>query len=152
VIRAFPGHINCYPWQWLPQMVDEWSSDLRGIRGLARSTLRNYQESVRLFCAFLTDPAYGWAEECERRFGSHPAQVCFEWNTAVQVQDNEAEPGKRAFTVAELQDLFDYAEEQVLKIRGAGRKGWLAAFRDAVLLKTAYAWGLFSGARPCVGA
>lgn len=112
------------------------------MRRLARSTLRGYQETVRLFCGYLTEPAYGWVAQCEQRFGCHPVQVCFEWNTAVHVQGNEADPGKRAFTVAELQALFDYADEQVLRIRGAGRKGWLPAFRDAVLIKTAYAYGL----------
>ena len=123
-------------------MVDEWSTDLRAVRGLARSTLRGYQEAVRLFCEYLTDPAYGWAGECQQRFGSHPVQVCHEWNTAVHVQGNESDPSKRAFTVDELQALFDYADEQVVRIRGAGRKGWLPAFRDATLLKTAYAYGL----------
>ena len=73
-------------------------------------------------------------------------------NTAVHVADAEADAGKRAFTRAELVALFDHADEQVSRIRGAGRKGWLPAFRDAVLFKTAYAFGLFSGARPCVGA
>ena len=133
---------NSYPWQWLAQMVDEWSMDLRSVRGLRRSTLRGYQESVRLFCDYLTDPAYGWAQECQQWFGSHPVQVCHEWNTAVHVQDNEADPAKRAFTVTELQALFDYADEQVTRIRGAGRKGWLPAFRDATLLKVSYGYGL----------
>jgi integrase/recombinase XerC len=142
VIRAFTSHVNSYPWQWLPQMVDEWCMDLRAVRRLRRSTVRGYQEALRLFCDYLTDPAYGWAAECQHRFGSHPVQVCHDWNTAAHVQDTEAEPAKRAFTVDELQALFDYADEQVTRIRGAGRKGWLPAFRDATLLKTAYAYGL----------
>jgi integrase/recombinase XerC len=142
VVRGFVEHVNAYPWQWLAQMVDEWSMDLRGVRGLRRSTVRGYQEAVRLFCDYLTDPAYGWAGECQQRFGSHPVQVCHEWNTAVHVQDGEGEPAKRAFTVAELQALFDHADEQVTRIRGAGRKGWLPAFRDATLLKVAYGYGL----------
>ncbi|ROO62909.1 site-specific recombinase XerD [Micromonospora sp. Llam0] len=142
VIRAFADHAGGYPWQWLPQMVDEWSADLRSVRGLRRSTLRGYQEAVRLFCDYLTDPAYDWPAECQQRFGSHPVQVCHEWNTAVHVQEGEADPAKRAFTIAELQALFDYADEQVTRIRGAGRKGWLPAFRDATLLKIAYGYGL----------
>ena len=31
--------------------------------------LRGYQNAVRVFCSYLTDPAYGWADECEKRFG-----------------------------------------------------------------------------------
>lgn len=142
MIRAFADHAGGYPWQWLPQMVDEWSMDLRSVRGLRRSTLRGYQEAVRLFCDYLTDPTYDWAAECQQRFGSHPVQVCHEWNTAVHVQEGEADPAKRAVTVVELQALFDYADEQVTRIRGVGRKGWLPAFRNATLLKVAYGYGL----------
>ncbi|MGK3111405.1 hypothetical protein ACPCYV_47870, partial [Streptomyces mordarskii] len=46
--------------------------------------LRGYQEAVRLFCDYATDPAYEWASECERRFGTHPIQVCHEWKCATR--------------------------------------------------------------------
>ena len=69
-------------------------------------------------------------------------QVCHEWNTAVHVQEAEGDPSKRAFTVDELQAFFDYADDQVGAVREAGRKGWLAAFRDAILFKAAYGYGL----------
>jgi site-specific recombinase XerC len=65
-----------------------------------------------------------------------------EWNTAVHVQDNEADAKKRAFTKAELHAFFAYCADQVARIRAFGRKGWLPAFRDATLFKTAYAYGL----------
>ena len=141
-VRAFAEHVQAYPWQWMPQMADEWFTDLRAVRHCARSTIRGYQVSLRGFCGYLTDPAYGWAEECERRFGTHPIQVVYEANAAAHVADSEAEPAKRAFTRAELQALFDHADEQVARIRALGRKGWIPAFRDATLLKTAYGYGL----------
>ncbi|MGH3180430.1 MAG: tyrosine-type recombinase/integrase [Streptosporangiaceae bacterium] len=141
-VRAFARHCGTVPWQWSPQLADEWFTDIRAVRGNARSTLRSYQEAVRSFCAFLTDPAYGWAEQCESRFGTHPIQIVHEWNTAVHVQEYEGEPAKRAFTIDELQAFFDHADAQVTAIRGRGRKGWLPAFRDATLFKTAYAFGL----------
>lgn len=90
----------------------------------------------------MTDPAYEWAASCEARFGSHPVQVVHEWNTATHVQAGEADPRKRAFTKAELHAFFAHCDEQVARIRGFGRKGWLPAFRDATLFKTAYAFGL----------
>jgi site-specific recombinase XerD len=71
-----------------------------------------------------------------------PAQICFEWNTAVHAADYEGDPGRRALAKRELQDLFDYADEQVRHARERGRKGWLTALRDAAALKTAYAFGL----------
>jgi integrase/recombinase XerC len=141
-VRAFAAHAGAYPWAWTPQMVDEWCTDLRTVRRLRRSTLRSYQVAVRLFCAYLTDPAYQWPQQCQRRFGTHPVQVVHEWNAAVHAQQAEADPSKRAFTVEELQAFFDHADAQVARIRVAGRKGWLPAFRDAVLFKVAYAYGL----------
>jgi integrase len=123
-------------------MVDEWCTDLRTVRRLRRSTLRSYQVAVRLFCVYLTDPAYQWPQQCQRRFGTHPIQVVHEWNAAVHAQQAEADPSKRAFTLAELQAFFDHADAQVARIRAAGRKGWLPAFRDATLFKVAYAYGL----------
>jgi integrase/recombinase XerC len=141
-VRAFTRHADAFPWVWSPQMADEWLGDLRSIRSLRRSTLRNYQGTIRSFCSFITDPTYGWADTCQERFGTHPVQVVHEWNTAVHVEEAEADPSKRAFTRGELQAFFDHADEQVDRVRGRGRKGWLPAFRDAMLFKTAYAFGL----------
>jgi integrase/recombinase XerC len=144
-VRAFAGYVSAYPWAWTPAMVDEWLGDLRSLRDLKRSTIRSYSEAVRAFCHFATDPLYGWAETCEERFGTHPVQVVHEWNTAVHVQDNEGDAKKRAFTKAELHAFFEHCDNEVARIRAFGRKGWLPAFRDATLFKTAYAYGLFSG-------
>jgi integrase/recombinase XerC len=141
-VRAFATHAAAYPWAWTPQMVDEWCTDLRTVRRLRRSTLRSYQVAIRLFCAYLTDPAYDWPQQCQRRFGTHPVQVVHECNAAVHAQQAEADPSRRAFTLEELQAFFDHADAQVARIRAAGRKGWLPAFRDAVLFKVAYAYGL----------
>lgn len=142
VVQHFQAHHGEYPWGWTSGLADEWFADLRSVRHVAVSTIRSYQVAVRGFCRFVTDPAYGWAEECEVRFGTHPIQVINEVNSAAHVADSEAEPRKRAFTRSELQTLFDTVDDQVAARRAAGRKGWLSAFRDATLLKTAYAFGL----------
>lgn len=141
-VRAFATHADAFPWRWSAALADDWFGDLRAVGGCVRSTLRGHQGAVRLFCDYATDPAYGWAAECERRFGTHPIQVCHEWNTAVHMQECEAEAPKRAFTRDELQAFFDHADDEVSRVRGRGRKGWLPAFRDAMLFKTAYAYGL----------
>lgn len=141
-VRAFARHADAFPWHWTSQLLDEWFSDLRAVRHLKHSTVRAYQEAIRMFCHYVTDPAYQWAAECEQRFGTHPVQVVHEWNTALHVQGTESDPAKRAFTLDELERLFDYADEQVSRVRVAGRKGWLPAFRDATLFKVAYSFGL----------
>jgi integrase/recombinase XerD len=142
VVLRFIDYTNEFPWAWTPAMVEEYFGDLRSIRRIAHSTIRSYQTSLKLFCSYISNPDYGWDRLCENRFGTHPAQVFFEWNTAAHVQDNEQTPAKRAFTKTELQLLFDHADTQVETIAATGRKGWLPAYRDAVMLKLAYSYGL----------
>ncbi len=141
-VRRFHVHSNEWPWLWTPVMADEWFTDLRVVRRISHSTLRALQGALRQFCWFVTDPAYGWTLECERLFGTHPIQICNDYNTASHVAEVESRPSKRAFTLEELQAFFDHADEQVQVSRGKGRKGSLPAFRDAVLFKVAYGWGL----------
>jgi integrase/recombinase XerD len=123
-------------------LVEEFFGDLRSVKRCKQSTVRRYQNALRLFCSYVSDPDYGWDRVCEQRFGTHPAQVFFEWNTAIRVQDNEQSPAKRAFTKRELQDFFDHADDQVALIAASARKGWLPAYRDATMFKVAYSYGL----------
>jgi len=141
-VRRFVAEAGEYPWRWSPQLVDEWLGDQRAVRHLRQSTIRSKAVTLRLFCEYIVDAAYGWPEECWDRFGTHPTQVCHDWNTATHVQEAEGRAGLRAFTTDELQALFDCADNIVVTTRERGRKGWLSAFRDATLLKVAYAWGL----------
>ena len=141
LVRRLVAFTNAYPWTWTPSDVEEWTTALVG-RGLAHSTLRNYQMAVQLFCGYVTDRRYGWDEVCEQRFGTHPVQVFHEWNTAAHRDQSEARPGNRPLSRQELQRFFDYCDERVATVGRSGRKGWLAAFRDAALFKTVYAFGL----------
>jgi integrase/recombinase XerD len=142
LVERFLSYTNEFPWTWTPAMVEEFFGDLRSIQRCRQSTIRGYQNALRLFCSYVSDPDYGWDRVCEQRFGTHPAQVFFEWNTAAHVQDNEQSPQKRAFTKQELQELFDHADDQVSLIAASGRKGWLPAYRDTVMFKLAYSYGL----------
>lgn len=141
-VRRFQAHVNTYPWEWSAGGFDEWMTDLVTVRQLAAGTIRSYQIAIRQFCDFLCSPYYGWAAECERRFGSHPVQVCHDWNTRVHVQETEADPRRRPLARDELQRLFDRADAEVEARLSAGRKGAASAYRDATLLKVIYAWGL----------
>ena len=87
---------------------------------MAASTLRGQAGAVRLFCEYLTDPAYAWAEVCWGYFGTHPVQVCPRWNTPRHVQDGESGPERRAFTVAELQVFFDHLDDRIAAVHGRG--------------------------------
>lgn len=142
MLRRFQRFTNAYPWQWTPQDVEEWTTTAIAERGLAHSTVRFNHVTLRLFLDYLVDARYGWAAECERRFGPVPTQVCHEWNTVAHLADYEGRPGNRPLTCEELQAFFDHADAEVAAIRGRGRKGWLPAFRDATLFKVLFGWGL----------
>jgi site-specific recombinase XerD len=139
--RRLVAFTNEYPWAWRPVDVEEWTTSLVEA-DLAHSTIRNYQMAVSLFLGYASDARYGWVDVCEQRFGSPPVQVFHEWNTAVHRSEGEGRPDRRPLSRDELQRFFDYCDEQVGVLEGSGRKGWLAAYRDAVLFKTIYAWGL----------
>ena len=143
LVRRFAQFTNEYPWQWSAADIEEWTSNLvSGPVPLAHSTLRSYQQTIAMFMDYLVDLRYGWADECEKRFGTHPVQVCHEWNTATHANGFEGRPQVRPFSRDELQSFFDFCDDQVDKARTLGRKGWLAAFRDSTLFKVSYAWGL----------
>lgn len=51
-------------------------------------------------------------------------------------------PTKRAFELDELQQFFDFADDEVARIISSHVKGGLAAWRDVTALKVCYGWGL----------
>ncbi|MDT3397321.1 tyrosine-type recombinase/integrase [Streptomyces sp. B1866] len=143
LVRRFAVFTNEYPWQWRPVEVEAFIDHLRsGQRPIVVSTARGYQNTLRLFMEYVTDVRYAWPRECEEKFGQAPVQILHEWNTVAHVAEYEGDPRRRPLTYDEVQALFDAADARVEEIRARRRKGALAAMRDAVLLKTVYAYGL----------
>jgi integrase/recombinase XerC len=143
LVRRFTEFAGSHPWEWTPGDLEDFTLSLMSGQGrLAPSTIRGYHLTMRLFCDYLLDGRYGWVSQCEERFGQIPAQVCHDFNTAAHLVDYEGQPARRPFTYDELQTLFDFLDSRVELIVGSGRKGALAALRDAQMVKTAYAFGL----------
>lgn len=138
LVRRFQAFTMAWPWAWTPEQVELWSCS----GGWAHSTIRSYQGALAVFLDYVCDARYGWLAECEQRVGARPVQVCHEWNTAAHVADYEGRPERRPLTRVELQAFLDAADDRVESAALSGRKGWLAAFRDATLFKTVYGWGL----------
>lgn len=141
VVRRFQDHAGSFPWGWTSEEFEAWISGLRKT-SRALSTVRAYEMAVHSFLSYACDPAYGWAEACLKRFGTHPTQICTETNLAVHASDNEGRPTRRSLTRIECQALFDAADDRVETIRVHHRKGFVPAFRDATMLKVTYGWGL----------
>jgi len=140
-VRRFVAFTNDYPWRWASADVEEWSTAMVSA-GLAHATMRNYQQTVALFLGYLCDLRYGWDTVCEARFGTHPTQVFHEANMAVHRTETEGRPTTRPFSRQETLDFFNFCDDRVATAAGSGRKGWLTAYRDSVLFKVIYAWGL----------
>jgi integrase/recombinase XerC len=143
LLRRFTEFAESYPWSWTPADVEDFTISLTsGEARLAPSTIRGYHLTLRMFCDYLTDARYEWHRQCRDRFAQVPSQVCHEWNTVAHLNEYEGRPERRPLTYDEVQRLFDYADEQVERITTSGRKGALAALRDAQMIKTCYAFGL----------
>lgn len=143
LVRRFMAFAGTYPWQWTAADVEDFTMSLMSGDGrLAPSTIRGHHMSLKLFCDYLLDGRYDWVSQCETRFDEIPSQVCHDFNTAAHLVEYEGRPERRPFTYDELQTLFDYLDARVDRIARSGRKGALAALRDAQMIKTAYAFGL----------
>jgi integrase/recombinase XerD len=64
-VERFIEHTNEFPWAWTPTMVEEFFSDLRSVKRRKQSTVRGYQNALRMFCSYVSDPDYGWDRVCE---------------------------------------------------------------------------------------
>jgi integrase/recombinase XerC len=143
LLRRFTEFAESYPWSWTAADVEDFTISLTSSgQKLAPSTVRGYHLTLRMFCDYLTDVRYEWPAQCRDRFAAVPSQVCHEWNTVAHLNDYEGRPARRPLTYDELQRLFDFVDHRVDRIAGSGRKGALAALRDAQMVKTAYAFGL----------
>ncbi len=132
LVRRFQEFCGEFPWQWRPVDIGDFLSTRRsGDRPISLTTLRSDSNAVAMFCAYLTHPAYGWTDFCEKAFGDIPSQICFDWNRPRHTTDDAVPAGRRTFTKKELQRLFDYQDDLVDREHAAGSKRWLPAYRAA---------------------
>ncbi len=144
LVRRAVRHLGEWPWEWTALAVEEFIVDLASGR-LARSTMRSYQGSLKVFLDYVSDGHYPWSTICEREFGRRPQQLFDHLNLARHLTELEGDPGNRPLTRAELAQFFEFCDQQVAERQRHQRKGALAAFRDAVVFKLLYAWGLRRG-------
>jgi integrase/recombinase XerD len=68
VIERFVEFTNEYPWRWRPIDVDQFMAELRSAaRPISLSTLRTYNNSISMFCSYISDQRYGWTAFCEKQ-------------------------------------------------------------------------------------
>jgi hypothetical protein len=74
LVRRFAEFSNQYPWQWQSAEFEAFMDHLRAkTPTFSVSSGRNYQNHLRMFCEYITDPRYGWMSVCQQRFGEVPA-------------------------------------------------------------------------------
>ena len=140
LVRRFAAFSNQYPWQWESAEAEAFIDHLPGrSRCLPRGTTR-----TRCGCSAASQPtrvtggrrgAWSSSGRCRGRSWMSGTRVA-------HVTEFEGQPHRRPLTYDEVQALFDAADGRVEQIRSRGRKGALAAQRDAALLKVVYAFGL----------
>lgn len=146
LLRRFADFAEGFPWEWTAGDVEDFTVSLvSGSDRLAASTIRGYHLTLRLFCDYLLDGRYGWVAACEERFGAIPSQVCHDYNTVAHLSEYEGRPGRRPFTYEELQHLFDFLDTRVETVCRSGRKGALAALRDAQMVRPVMPLGCGAG-------
>lgn len=142
-VRRFAEFTGTHPWHWTPVDVEDFSTHLLSTpRSFSRSTVRSYQTAIRGFCTYVSSPLNGWPEIVEQTWGTIPTQICFEWNTVRHLASFEGLPERRGLTYDEIETLLDFADSRAVSLREDGRKGAIAAWRDAEILKLCYAFGL----------
>jgi integrase len=87
-----------------------------------------------------TSTPRGFDRLCHQESTNSPES--HEWNTLAHLVDYEGNPDRRPMTREEVQAFLDYADGQVERAIRLGRKGALAAYRDATIFKVIYGWGL----------
>jgi site-specific recombinase XerD len=142
MIERFAEFSGQYPWQWTPADGEAFIAHLRsGTKPIRMSTARTYEVTIELFMEYVLDSRYAWVQTCVERFGEVPQSVFHEGNSVLHTVEYEGDLRRRPLTYDEIQALFDAADARPAKIRSQGRKGSLAALRDAAVIKTVYAYG-----------
>ena len=143
LLRRFREYADSYPWAWGPDDVEDFTVALMsGEQRLGPLDYPGLPPHVAHVLRLPLRPPLRVAQECRDRFGQVPSQPCHEWNTVAHLNEYEGNPARRPFSYDELQALFDFLDDRVERVARSGRKGALAALRDAQMIKTAYAFGL----------
>jgi len=133
-LRAF-YELHGWPWSVEPAAYLRWQAERRDA-GKALSTRRENQVVLDGFIRYLLDDDNGWAEQCERLFGSRPRVLVTESNRIRHVEALERDVNVRPPTPLETQTLFDCMDEAI-----ATASNPLPIYRDSMFCKVAYAYG-----------
>ena len=97
-------------------------------------TIRHYQTGDRVVLGVRVPTCATAGRRSARAGSTHPVQVFHErQDPQCTGPTEEGSPERRPLSREEQQRFFDHCDERVANLEGSGRKGCLAAFRDAVL-------------------
>jgi integrase/recombinase XerC len=141
LVRQLVAFSGSWPWEWTAADFEHWSA-VHLERGRTAATVRGYQLAVAAFLRFAADPRYRWPAVCEARFGAFPVEVVHDLNVVRHTTDYEGSPeSNRPLTAAETRRFFEVANGRAAEATRLGRKGALAAHRDAAMFLAILGWG-----------
>jgi site-specific recombinase XerD len=129
------------PWYWTEEGFEQWCAHLAEDRHLAVSSQRHYQSTVRGFLQYLIDNVK-FRNDVRRTYGLEIPQVCHRDNCIPHVYERELRQERRAFTHAEVSQLFDAYDRAIEEAGRFAAKDFRPLQRDKVLFFTIYAMGL----------
>lgn len=116
VVRRFVEFCDQYPWRWRMADIDDWTGTLLSARRpVARSTMRSYQRTLGMFCAYLRDSDPEWAVVCEECFGVPLPRICQQWNSIASAAPSKSGPGNAALSRQQLEAFFDDADDELVE-------------------------------------
>ena len=132
-------------------MLEGWGRQQRS-RRLSGPLVQSRERLVRRFQAFTMAWPWAWTPEQVEMWsgsGGWAHSTTWSYQGALAVFLDYACDARYGWLAeceqwVELQAFFDAADDRAESAASSGRKGWLAAFRDATLFKTVYGWGLRS--------
>lgn len=141
LVRQLVAFTGSWPWEWTAADFEHWSA-MHISRGRTAATVRGYQLAVAAFLRFSADPRYRWPTVCLERFGAFPVEVVHDLNVVRHTTDYEGAPeSNRPLTTDERKQFFTVANGRAEEATRLGRKGALAAHRDAVMFLAILGWG-----------
>lgn len=129
------------PWRWTEGDFEAWCHHVGITKGLARTTQRHYQATIRGFLQYLIENQK-FRNEVRRLHNAELVQICTAENCIPHVNERELSQERRAMTHEEIADFFEAIDEATKEANRFAAKNFRPLQRDKALFFTIYAAGL----------
>lgn len=141
VLNHFIEYTSLYPWQWTSEDFEDWSAYLYTIRNNSEATQRGKQRIINQFQSFLLESPK-LIDLIETSFSVKPKHICSELNLIAHKVEDENKEKRIAFTKNQLESLWKFFDEEIVRAYQDKDKNFKTLQRDKVLYFIIYYFGL----------